>query len=97
MTAIDLFCGCGGLTKGFIDAGINVICGIDVWDTAIESYSFNFNHLALCKDLKQYPPNELSELLDNVSIDIIAGGPPCQGFSIAGKRDKNDPPRHRED
>lgn len=36
-TAIDLFCGCGGLSKGLVDSGINVILGIDVWDKAIES------------------------------------------------------------
>lgn len=36
MNAIDLFCGCGGLTRGLIDAGINVICGLDIWDVAIE-------------------------------------------------------------
>lgn len=92
MNAIDLFCGCGGLTKGFIDAGINVLCGIDKWDTAIESYKSNFHHLALCKDLSEFPPEELEQLLpEGIEIDIIAGGPPCQGFSIAGKRDRNDP------
>ena len=37
MNAIDLFCGCGGLTKGLVDAGLNVIAGIDIWNTAIES------------------------------------------------------------
>lgn len=44
LTCIDLFCGCGGLTTGLQQAGINVICGIDIWDTAIETYKENHAH-----------------------------------------------------
>lgn len=90
LNAIDLFCGCGGMSKGLTEAGINVVAGIDVWDVAIESYKKNFNHIALCKDLEKFPPEDCDKLIDT-SIDIIAGGPPCQGFSMAGKRDKKDP------
>jgi DNA (cytosine-5)-methyltransferase 1 len=90
LNAIDLFCGCGGLSKGLIDAGINIIAGIDIWDLAIESYKKNFNHMALCKDLHDFSPEKFDKLIDS-SIDIIVGGPPCQGFSIAGRRDINDP------
>lgn len=87
-TAIDLFCGCGGMTKGLTDAGIDVICGIDSWKCAINSYSSNFHHRSICEDIRKLPPDELGI---ECEMDIIAGGPPCQGFSIAGKRDKNDP------
>ena len=87
-TAIDLFCGCGGMTKGLTDAGIDVICGIDSWKCAINSYSSNFHHRSICEDIRKLPPDELGI---ECEVDIIAGGPPCQGFSIAGKRDKNDP------
>lgn len=90
INAIDLFCGCGGMSKGLTDAGINVIAGIDVWDKAIESYKKNSNHLALCKDLTTFSPQHFKELHNN-PIDLITGGPPCQGFSIAGRRDTNDP------
>jgi DNA (cytosine-5)-methyltransferase 1 len=91
INAIDLFCGCGGMSKGLTDAGINVIAGIDVWDKAIESYKKNNpTHLSLCKDLTTFSPQHFQEL-HNTPIDLIVGGPPCQGFSIAGRRDTTDP------
>jgi len=90
---LDLFCGCGGLTQGLINAGLNVIAGIDIWDIAIESYRENFDHMAICEDLTELSPQKFQEEYnqENIPIDIIVGGPPCQGFSIAGKRDKKDP------
>lgn len=90
---LDLFCGCGGMSKGLEDAGLNIIAGIDIWDKAIESYSQNFKHQAICENLQQLPPEDFDALYNtnNNSIDIIVGGPPCQGFSIAGKRDLKDP------
>ena len=89
LNVLDLFCGCGGMTEG-LKKTLNVVCGIDVWDRAIDSYKENHNHLSLCEDLTEFPPEELDKRI-NASIDIIVGGPPCQGFSMAGKRDKNDP------
>lgn len=86
---LDLFCGCGGLTNGFKDI-FNIVCAIDSWEVAIESYKQNHGHLALCKDLRNFEPNELEILLQNKPIDIIIGGPPCQSYSMAGKRDVND-------
>jgi len=93
LNVIDLFCGCGGMSKGLIDAGLNIIAGIDIWDKAIESYNKNHNHKAYCEDLTTLYPEKFNELYNNTNqiIDIIVGGPPCQSFSIAGKRDKNDP------
>ena len=93
LNVIDLFCGCGGMSKGLTDAGLNVIAGIDIWDKAVESYNKNFEHAAYCEDLTKLPPEKFNELYnkDNKSVDILVGGPPCQSFSIAGKRDKNDP------
>jgi DNA (cytosine-5)-methyltransferase 1 len=98
LNVLDLFCGCGGMTRGLLDAGLNVIAGIDIWDKAIDSYSKNFSqhnskHLAICKDLSMYPPETFSKeyKIKKNKIDIIVGGPPCQGFSIAGKRDNKDP------
>jgi DNA (cytosine-5)-methyltransferase 1 len=93
LNVIDLFCGCGGMSKGLTDAGLNVIAGIDIWDKAIESYNKNYHHKAYCADLTQLPPEKFNELYnkENKNVDILVGGPPCQSFSIAGKRDKNDP------
>jgi DNA (cytosine-5)-methyltransferase 1 len=93
INVIDLFCGCGGMSKGLTDAGLDVIAGIDIWDAAINSYKKNYSHHAICEDLTNFPPNKFNELYnkDNLKIDLIVGGPPCQSFSIAGKRDKNDP------
>jgi len=93
MNVIDLFCGCGGMSKGLEKAGLNIIVGIDIWDKAIDNYKKNFKHKAICHDLTTLPPNILTEKynINKKNIDIIVGGPPCQGFSIAGKRDNKDP------
>lgn len=93
LNVLDLFCGCGGMSKGLSDAGFNIIAGIDIWDKAIESYKNNFDHQAICADLTKLSPNDFNQTFNKnkESIDIIVGGPPCQGFSIAGKRDTKDP------
>ena len=93
LNIIDLFCGCGGMSKGLTDAGLNVIAGIDIWDKAVESYNKNYDHEAYCADLTELTPEKFNEMYnkENKSVDILVGGPPCQSFSIAGKRDKNDP------
>jgi DNA (cytosine-5)-methyltransferase 1 len=92
INVIDLFCGCGGMTTGLVDAGLNVIAGIDVWDKAIESYESNHDHLSICADLTKLSPQDFKRKYNiDSDIDVVVGGPPCQGFSIAGKRDKNDP------
>lgn len=93
INVIDLFCGCGGMSKGLTDAGLNIIAGIDIWDKAIRSYEKNFDHQAICEDLTKLPPESFDKLYNKEKhiIDLIVGGPPCQGFSIAGKRDTKDP------
>lgn len=93
MNVIDLFCGCGGMSKGLTDAGLNIIAGIDIWDKAVESYNKNFEHKAFCQDLTKFTPEMFDQTYnkENKTVDILVGGPPCQSFSIAGKRDKNDP------
>ena len=90
---LDLFCGCGGMSKGLEEAGLNIVAGIDIWDKAIDSYKQNFNHLSVCNDISKLSPSSFCEKynIDNQDIDVIVGGPPCQGFSIAGKRDVKDP------
>ena len=91
-TVIDLFCGAGGLSYGFEKAGFNVLLGVDSDENAIKTFNLNHkNSKGICKDIKSLSVKEIKELVKNKKIDIIVGGPPCQGFSMAGKRRPNDP------
>ena len=84
---IDLFCGCGGLSYGFEMAGFEVILGIDNWADALKTFSATHkNAVAHLADLYTLNPSEILEKYNIKKPDIIVGGPPCQGFSIAGKR-----------
>lgn len=83
MKAIDLFCGCGGMSLGFQNAGIDVAAAFDNWDPALTIYNNNFSHKAYKQDLYA---EDTMEILSTYSPDLIFGGPPCQDFSIAGKR-----------
>ena len=86
-TVLDLFCGCGGMSLGFEEAGYHVLLGIDIWKDALETYKYNHKQSkTLCADMASLNPVEVEKLLDGHKIDVIIGGPPCQGFSIAGKR-----------
>lgn len=90
---IDLFCGAGGLSYGFEDAGCNVILGIDNDKLALKTFIANHkNAKCLCCDISQINyANEIKNVIGNTKIDLIVGGPPCQGFSIAGQRNFDDP------
>lgn len=84
---IDLFCGCGGLSLGFEHAGYNLLLGIDMWEDALVTYRHNHkNNNTLCADLANLKAETVEKEIDNQKVDVIIGGPPCQGFSIAGKR-----------
>ena len=86
-TVIDLFCGCGGLSLGFIQAGFDVKLGIDAWGDAIKTFSATHsNAQGIVADLFTVLPQEIANQTGIKNIDVIIGGPPCQGFSIAGKR-----------
>lgn len=83
---LDLFCGCGGLSHGFIEAGYEVVAGIDHWQDALDTFAFNhIKSKAIKTDLFNVSPEQIAEQIDNKEIDVIIGGPPCQGFSITGK------------
>lgn len=86
---IDLFCGCGGFSKGFQEAGFDVCFGIDLWNDATVTYKKNFPEaVVLNEDITKVSSKMILELtgLKARDIDVIIGGPPCQGFSVSGKR-----------
>jgi DNA (cytosine-5)-methyltransferase 1 len=92
LNVLDLFCGCGGLSQGFIDAGYNVILGVDFDKAALETYKYNHKESdILLADLSNDDSfEEIAKKVGNRTVDIIIGGPPCQGFSLTGSRDIND-------
>lgn len=85
---VDLFCGCGGLSTGLLDVGIDVRVGID--HDAPSIATFDLNHRlrgsqSLRADVRELTGDWLAALA-NAPIDLLVGGPPCQPFSVAGKR-----------
>lgn len=87
LKVIDLFCGCGGLSYGFTEAGYLVDLGIDNWKDAIETFEKNHkNSKGKIANLFNDTPSTISSETGIKKADVIIGGPPCQGFSIAGKR-----------
>ena len=96
MTFVDLFCGAGGLSKGLEMAGLQGICGLDWFAEAGMTYKRNFNHPFVEGDIKQQEVkdvfyNTVKQQLNGRKLDIVAGGFPCQGFSMAGNRIVDDP------
>ena len=84
---IDLFCGCGGLSLGFEKADYHVLVGIDMWKDALITYQANHkSSQTICADLSTLSPSSVELSIGGNKVDVIIGGPPCQGFSIAGKR-----------
>lgn len=90
----DLFCGGGGMSLGLISAGFKHVLAVDYWEAAKVNYTSygglscgTFYQLDL---FEQENRNELIEILKKKKIDVLAGGPPCQGFSTLGKRDDKD-------
>jgi DNA (cytosine-5)-methyltransferase 1 len=84
MRTVDLFCGCGGLSLGFQNAGFDIVASYDSWDAAVRCYGDNFDHPVHKEDLAD--PTDMAAKIQELAPEIIIGGPPCQDFSHAGKR-----------
>lgn len=93
MKVLDLFCGCGGMSLGLEQAGLDILLGVDIDPVHAgvpDTHQINFRHPVLIGDIKS-PIIVLQMPARSKAPDVITGGPPCQGFSSIGKRDKSDP------
>ena len=95
-TFVDLFCGAGGLSKGLEMAGMKGICGLDWFKEAGMTYRRNFKHKLVEGDIKTEEKKKefyetVEEALNGRNLSVVAGGFPCQGFSMAGNRIVDDP------
>lgn len=90
--AMSFFAGCGGLCYGIAAAGFDIVASNELVDDYRAIYKENFpNARFLSNDIKDITDSEIDGILkENPEIDLFAGGPPCQGFSLAGKRDVGD-------
>ena len=91
-TFVDLFCGAGGMTQGLLQAGLRPVASVEVNPIASATHIKNFpdcHHF--CDDIKNLNSQKLLAQINSPEVHLVVGGPPCQGFSVAGKRDPNDP------
>lgn len=95
--AIDLFSGCGGLSLGLSGAGFNILYANEINKDAAETYKFNLvkkrRHKTFVdvRNISNVKTSEIIDIVGDEKIHLVAGGPPCQGFSMAGKRNIDDP------
>ena len=88
LNVLDLFCGCGGLSCGFEQAGYNILLGIDNDNAALNTFRYNHKK-AKAENINLAEDNiceKIEEVIEKQNVDVIIGGPPCQGFSLTGPR-----------
>lgn len=94
MHVLDLFSGCGGISAGFEQAGFKIVGGIDFDSNSIKTFRRNFRQsVAICADISGLSKRAITDNFSKTKIDVIVGGPPCQGFSNANRwqRESDDP------
>jgi len=87
--AVELFAGCGGISTGLLDAGVRVVAGLDHNRSAIQAFNYNHNYRGTqghVADLSRATGEQILSLAGEKRINLLAGGPPCQPFSIIGKQ-----------
>ena len=89
---VDLFCGAGGLSEGLRLAGFHSAVAIDFDEQATATYKANHPEtVVLTRDICELNPQEILDVLQGRELDLLAGGPSCQGYSTHGKREAEDP------
>lgn len=90
-TVVDIFCGAGGISRGFQDAGFEVLLGIDIDEYAVKIFNKQFPQAkTIVGDIREIDYSKIKKIIGRRKIDVLVGGPPCQGFSLAGKRKLDD-------
>ena len=92
-TVIDLFSGCGGFSQGFLKAGFDILAASEIWEPATVSYRYNHEDVEVIEgDITSSEiKSQLYRAIEGKRVNVIIGGPPCQGYSIAGNRNPDDP------
>ncbi len=89
---VDLFCGAGGMTQGLVQAGLNPLASIEIDSIASATHQKNFSECHHFNgNIQEFKPIDWLTQIGSPEVHLVVGGPPCQGFSVAGKRDPNDP------
>lgn len=89
---VDLFSGAGGLSTGFVQAGFDVAFAMDHWKDAARTYRRNHPETVFSEDDVRFLTGaEILKATGRGEVDVLIGGPPCQGFSTLGKREADDP------
>ncbi|MDR2829517.1 MAG: DNA cytosine methyltransferase [Methanobrevibacter sp.] len=95
-TVVDLFCGAGGASTGFISAGFNVILGIDYFEPAMATFLHNHeNSPGILGDIKRVDERIVRECIGDTDVKVVIAGVPCQGFSLSNRKRYEDDPRNQ--
>ena len=95
-TVVDIFCGAGGASKGFEDAGFNIILGVDHLKPALKTFQLNHkNASTILGDVKKITEEMVNEVIGDKRVDVLIGGVPCQGFSLNNRNRHVDDPRNQ--
>ncbi len=88
---VDLFCGAGGFSLGFEQLDFESVLAIDKWFDAVNTYNYNRKkQVAISIDIHDYTDKMIKSLCEKEKVTGVIGGPPCQGFSLVGKRESGD-------